>query len=454
MPATKTQIQCPNCQSPIQASIEQLLDVGEDPSIKGRLLSGSLNRIQCPTCGYEGQIASPLIYHDPEKELLLTFMPPQIDMNKDEQEKMIGKMINQIVDRLPQEERKAYLLQPKSVLTMQGLAEQVLEADGVSKEEIEEQQAKLRLFEQLIRTPEDRLEEFVQDHDEELDEAFFQLASLALQSVGDQRTLAAASQRLDQALRLSTVGEQLEAQETELRQAAEELRELGDGLTREKLLDLVIEATSDERIVALVNLARQAMDYAFFQALSDRIDQAQGDERAELEQLRERLLEITQEIDEYQQARANQATGLLRSLLEAEDLDAALQSVLPMIDELFLGTLEANLVAAREQGNEQAAQKLERIQSKLTDHIQQSMPRSLQLAQQVLDEQDIEKAKRLRLSEPFELRQVVLNALLGATRRMEESDQPEHAERIRALHRHAARISMRRKMKETEESQG
>lgn len=451
MPATRTQIQCPNCQNPIQASIEQLLDVGEDPSVKGRLLSGSLNRVQCPSCGYEGQIATPLVYHDPEKELLLTFMPPQVDLKKDEQERMIGQMINKITERLPQEERKAYLLQPKSVLTMQGLAEQVLEADGVSKEEIEEQQAKLRLFEQLIRTPEDKLEEFVDEHDEELDEAFFQLASLALQSVGDQRTLAAASQRLDQALRLSTVGKQLEAQEAELKAAADELRELGDELTREKLLDLVIEAPSEERIVALVNLARQAMDYAFFQALSDRIDQAQDEGKRELEELRETLLETTQQIDEYQQARANQAAGLLRSLLEADDLDAAIQSVLPMIDELFLGTLEANLVAAREQGNQEAVQKLERIQSKLTDLIRQSMPPSLQLAQKVLDEQDVEEAKRILDESADDIDDQFLNALMGAASRMEQGDQEQHAERVRTLHRYATRLSMRRKMTETEE---
>ena len=449
MVQSATQIRCPNCQSPIQADIEQVLDVGQDPSAKARLLSGSLNRVQCPNCGYDGQITTPLVYHDPEKELLLTFMPPQVDMNKDEQEKVIGRLINQIVDRLPQEERKAYLLQPKSVLTMQGLAEQVLEADGVTKEEIEEQQAKLRLFEQLIRTPEDQLESFVEEHDEELDQAFFQLASMALQSVEDQRTAAAASQRLDQALRLSTTGEQLEAQEAELQAAAEKLQGLGEELTREKLLDLVIEAPNDDRVVAYANLARQAMDYAFFQALSDRIDAAEGDEKQELEELRERLLEVTQQIDEYQQTRASQSANLLRSLLEADDLDDALQSALPMIDELFLGTLEANLVAARERGNPEAVEKLERIQSRLNEMIMESLPPSLQLAQKVLDEQDVEEAKRIMDQSADAIDDQFLSALMGAANRMEGGGQQEGAERIRELHRYATRISMRRKMEDS-----
>lgn len=441
-----TQIRCPNCQNPIQANIEQVLDVSQDPSAKSRLLSGSLNRVQCSTCGYEGQIATPLVYHDPEKELLLTFMPPQVDMNKDEQEKLIGRLINQIMEDMPQEERKAYLLQPKSVLTMKGLAEQVLEADGVTKEELDAQQEKLKLFEQLIRTPEDQLEAFVQEHDEELDEDFFQLASMALRSVNDERTLAAASQRLDKALRLSTVGEKLEAQEAELQAAAAQLQEIGDELTREKLLDLVIEAPNEDRVIAYVNLARQAMDYAFFQSLSDRIESAQGDEKAELEELRGQLLEATQQIDEYQQARAQQSAGLLRSLLEADDLDQALQSVLPMIDELFLGTLEANLVAAREQGNQEAVQKLEHIQDRLNEVIRESLPPSLQLAQKLLDIQDLDEAKAMLEDSAQDIDDQFLSALSGAANRLEQGGQQEQAQRIQQLVRHARKLSMRNKI--------
>ena len=82
----QTQNRCPNCSNPIQAQIMQLVDVGQDPSAKARLLSGSLNHVQCGVCGYQGQVATPMVYHDPEKELLLTFIPIEINMPKDEQE--------------------------------------------------------------------------------------------------------------------------------------------------------------------------------------------------------------------------------------------------------------------------------------------------------------------------------------------------------------------------------
>ncbi len=409
--------------------------------------------MRCPTCGYDGQLATPLVYHDPEKELLLTYMPAEVDMQKDEQERMIGRLINQIMERLPQEERKAYLLQPKSVLTMQGLAEQILEADGVTKEDIEEQQAKLRLFEQLIRTPEDELENFVEEHDEELDEAFFQLASLALQSTGDEQVRSAAGERLDQALRLSGVGKRLQAQQAELQAAAESLQEKGQELTREDVLDLLLDAPNEERVVALVNLARQALDYTFFQILSERIDGAEGEEKAKLESVRATILEITEQIDEAQRARAEGAAQLLRSLIEADDLDEALLGALPMIDELFMGTLEANLTAARERGNEEALERLQEIQHRLNQLITESLPPSLRLAQRVLDMDNPDEAKELLEASADQIDDQLLNTLMNAVSRLEQANQPEAAERIRQIHRHAMGLSMRQKLKKAEGGQ-
>ncbi|MGA9532008.1 MAG: CpXC domain-containing protein [Anaerolineales bacterium] len=454
MSPARTQVRCPNCQSPIQAEIDQIVDVAEDPSAKSRLLSGSLNHIRCPNCGYQGQLATPLVYHDPEKELLLTYMPPEVGMNKDDQERAVGRLINQIVDRLPQEQRKAYLLQPTSALTLQGLIEQVLAADGITKEDIEAQQAKLRLFEQLINTPEDDLEAFVQEHDEELDQAFFQLASMALQSIDDERVVNAAAQRLDRAVRLSSVGADIQAQEEEIQAAAEQLRELGEGLTRESLLDLLVNAPSEDRVSALVNLTRPALDYTFFQRLSERIDGAEGEEAERLTALRELILEITQAIDQAQQARAEQTANLLKMLIQADDLDEALQAVLPAVDDMFLGTLQANLAAARERGNQEAVQRLEAIESRLTELIQSSLPPSLALAQEILDTEDIEKAKQILTESADTIDDQLLGALMGTASRLEEAGQPDQAERLKTLHRHAAGLLMRRKMRDSSEGEG
>lgn len=446
MAQNPAQVRCPNCGNFVQARIDQVIDVGADPSGKARLLSGSLNMIRCPVCGFQGQLPSPIVYHDPDKELLLTFVPVGAGLSKDEQERRLGTLINRVVDGLPSEQRKAYLLQPKAAFTMQGLIEQVLEADGVTKEDLEAQQRKLQLFEELVRTPEDGLEKFVQDHDDELDSAFFQLASLAIQAAGDQGAAQAASQKLDAALSKTKLGQKLAAQQQELRAAAESLQQAGDSLTREKLLDLLIDAPSDERVIALVNLARQGMDYVFFQKLSEKIEAASGEEEHRLVGLRDRVLEITSEIDKVQEAQAAEAAALLQALTQAEDLDVAIQSALPAIDELFLATLEANLSAAKERADQEAVQKLEAVQGRIEAIVQESLPEGLKLAQQVLEMGDEEAAKATLEAGAEHIDDQLLNSLYATIGRLEELGHKDDAERIRRLHRQALRIKMRREM--------
>lgn len=446
MPRTMTQVRCPNCKAPVQAAIEQLIDVSEDPSAKARLLSGSLNMVRCPACRFEGALASPIVYHDPGKELLLTFVPMELGLKKDDQERLLGQLINQAVNRLPAEQRKAYLLQPQAMLTQQGMTERILAADGVTKEQLEAQRGRLRLFEDLLRKPEAEIGAFVQAHDAELNAEFFQLASLSLQSAGDPRAREAAMVRLEQALELSTYGKRLAEQEAEVAAAAESLKQLGQGISRESLLELLLQAPGPERVLALAGLARPALDYAFFQLLSDRIEAAAEAEKPRLTALRQQLLEFTQQLDRLQEARAAQSASVLRSLVNAPDLDQALTAALPYIDDLFVGILEANLRAARERNDTATLTKLEAIDTRLRQAIERAMPPSLKLAQQVLDVEDEAQALQLLEQQAAAIDDQLVSALLGAAQKLEQGGEPEDAERVRRLYRTALRLSMKAKM--------
>lgn len=447
MVVNQNQISCPNCGAPIQANIQQLIDLSQDPGAKARLLSGTLNRVRCGVCGFESALATPLVYHDPENELLLTFVPVEINLDKQEQEKIIGSMINSVMDNLPPEQRKAYLLQPQAVLTMQGLIERVLETEGITKEDIEAQRAKMRLFEDILRSSEEDLDGFIKDHDGELDATFFQLASMALQATPDQNARTAATQRLEKAIELSTFGQRLRAQEQELKEATESLRALADdGLTREALLDLFIEAPNDERVVALVNLTRPALDYNFFQLLSDKIEAAGGEEEQRLTKMREQILEVTEEIDKIQQAQAERAAGLLKTLVEADDLDGALVQALPLIDDLFLGTLQANLRVAEQRDDQDTLSRLRAIEDNIQSLIQESLPEGLKLAQKLLEAEDDAAAENLLREQQALINDELLNALMGAIQQLEEADQADAAERMRKLHRLALKLSMQSKM--------
>src|SRR5512133_629685 len=156
----QTQIACPRCRQMITANVEQLFDVTQDPQAKQRLLGGVSNMARCPYCGYQGRLATPIVYHDNDKELLLTFFPPELGLPLNEQEKVIGPLIKQVMDRLPPEKRKGYLLKPQANFTYESMLETILNKDGISSEMIKAQQERVTLIEKLIQmtSPDARLE--------------------------------------------------------------------------------------------------------------------------------------------------------------------------------------------------------------------------------------------------------------------------------------------------------
>ena len=114
-------VTCPYCQAKFAAPIQRVVDVSRDPRLKVALLQGRLNVATCPQCGNTGMLNAPFIYHDPEKELALCFVPTELGLMATDQQKLIGDLTNAVVNSLPPEKRKGYLLQPKIFLSLQGL---------------------------------------------------------------------------------------------------------------------------------------------------------------------------------------------------------------------------------------------------------------------------------------------------------------------------------------------
>ena len=129
-----TQITCPVCQTQHVADVQQIVDVGRDPQLKQAFLSGYLNAAQCPNCGSVTQVGSPLLYHDPEHELFIVYVPMELSLSQPDQEKLIGDLVRRAMDSLPPEQRRGYMLQPQTVLSMQTLMEKVLETEGITPE--------------------------------------------------------------------------------------------------------------------------------------------------------------------------------------------------------------------------------------------------------------------------------------------------------------------------------
>ncbi len=397
---TKTIVNCPNCKRPIQADLDQVFDTNTNPSAKQKLLSGAFNIVQCPNCGYRGAIATPIVYHDPDKELLLTFVPPEMGLPPNEQERVIGGLINQVMAQLPPEKRKAYLLTPKQSLTLQGLVDQVLEADGITKEMIQAGQQRLSLIQRLLMASSDEVrKEIILQEDAQIDEEFFglleRLAEAAMAS--DDKT---STQQLANLQKLllenSSFGKQLNAQIKEVDAAVNSLKAVGKGLTREKLLDIVVEAPNEERVKALVSLARPGMDYIFFQLLSEKIEKGKGEKKEKLARLRELLLKFTQEYDQEFNARLEQARQRLEKILAADDVEKALVETSPVIDDIFLSVLSSALEDAKKNNQNSRLEKL----TKIVTMIQQASapPPEMEFIEKLLMAKD-EKEQRKILAE-------------------------------------------------------
>ena len=67
----KAVFRCAKCNGSSPFDVHKVINTGEDPSLKGRVLDGSLFIWQCPECGAKNLASYPTLYHDPQKKLMI-----------------------------------------------------------------------------------------------------------------------------------------------------------------------------------------------------------------------------------------------------------------------------------------------------------------------------------------------------------------------------------------------
>ena len=323
---------CPACGARFTAPIESIIDVGRYPNLKAPFLQGRINIARCPQCGSQGAMNTPLLYHDPAHELALVLMPNELNLRDHDQQRIIGDLTNALINSLPPEQRKGYLLNPKVFFTMQSMLNTVLAAEGITPEMIERQRAKAQLIDQFLHAQdEERLRKLVKEHDAELDYQFFQVLTAWAQN-------AQADGQTDVAQALLGLRALLADWSSAGRAALAEVNAslgLGETITREDLLARLQAAQSDEEFEALVAAGRPLLDYAFFQNLTTQIEAAaDADSAIRLKALRTRVLDTTAKQDEEIRAAMRRAADLLGAILQADDPQATARQHLdePFVD--------------------------------------------------------------------------------------------------------------------------
>ena len=447
----QTQIACPRCRQMISANIEQLFDVTQDPQAKQRLLGGISNTARCPHCGYQGRLATPIIYHDADKELLLTYFPPELSIPLNEQEKIIGPLIKQVMERLPPEKRKGYLLNPIPNLTYESMVQTILSKDGITPEMLKEQQDRVSLIERLLQvTANDVRSELIKQNANLIDEQFFALFSRLAQSAAasGQEPVARAMVEIQQQLLEETeIGRGLKESVGELEAAQKSLQEAGQRLTREKLLELILTSPTDARLKAYVSLARGGMDYQFSQLLTEKIEKASGDEKAKFESIREKLLDFTNELDKQLEARYKQAQDFIESLLKQSDVEKAVHDNLDGFTQDTVDIVNQMLRQASEKNDYERMGKLQKMMEILR---QVSTPPEVAFVEQLLDVPDQASLEKMLDENKALINDQFMEALIGLVGQVDAAagqgnvEAKALAEKLSTIYKTALKYSMKK----------
>lgn len=397
-----TQINCPRCQTPFNAEIHQVVDVGRNPQLKYELLNGTLNLFTCPNCGTSGQLATPILYHDPEHEIFMVHVPMEMNLPHQEQQQLIGKLVQEAMNQVPQEQRRGYMLQPQEVISYQTFMEKILETEGVTPDMIARQREQGRLLQEIVEADRSRQEELIEEESDKIDETFFAML---------RSTIEAAQQREDNDLliklinlqaRLYTqteVGRELEKRQGVLRKFQQEVRK-NDGLTPKILLDHILPHYEDEGTVdALVAMGQAALNYEFFNLLTEEIEkearQKNKDKAKALTALRQRLLDLHNEMQEQSRAVLEDAMSTLQNIVDAEDRTEAIRENLGSIDDTFMYVLAAMIAQNEEQGRSEQAAELKQVQDLIMEEAERQVPPQIRIINQLLRAENDEAQRRI-----------------------------------------------------------
>jgi hypothetical protein len=238
----------------------------------------------------------------------------------------------------------------------------------------------------------------------------------------------------------------------EMEAASKALQDAGQALTREKLLDLVIEAPNDARIRAYVSMARSGMDYSFFQNLTDRLDKAKGDEKKKLEELREKLLDYVNEVDRQIEERYKESQAFVDNLLGQEDIAKATRENIQGFTQETVDLVSQMMRQASEKNDYERMGKLQKMIEVLQEAS--SPPPEVAFIEQLLEAPDDAAIEKMLSENEEKINEDFMNTLGGLMAQLEAQGQSgqggeqakELTEKLESVYKIALKLSMKKKM--------
>ena len=375
-------VSCPACGNRFQTPVEQILDVRVDPEAKNRMMSGMVNVSICPACGTGGPLNLPYVYHDPEKEVALLYLPATLGNSEAERQQAAGTLTRQLMDSLPQEERKGYLFQLETFINAETLVKRVLEIEGITADDMERNRLQHEFLNTFMEAEPEAWESLLAENGALVDETFFGLLQYTLQLAATSGPDNADFQHFRVAYQYIIENSKLGQL---LTQRSEVISAFAENPSRETLVQALVDAPDDDTVFTLVQGGMSLLDYPFFQRLVQRIDAADEPVAKEnLRALRRRILEIREELMQASQEIMMERAALLQKLLETEDLLRMARSHRSELDDTFSYVLRTELEEAQKSGNEEAFKALQQVSQVLSRVMEENMPPQVVLLRRLL----------------------------------------------------------------------
>lgn len=370
------QITCPACNTGFRSQIYSLVDAEQTPELKQMLLAGTLNVAQCSNCGMTTLIALPIMYHDASKQICFVYIPQELNISTDEQERLIGESTSAIIQMLPPDAPRAYLLTPNRFMSVTSLIDAILEADGIPREVVEQQRNRIDLISRLAEALQDEAQfnRIAEQHKDEINLEFFAMLNAFIEASdqqGQDETVQMLKLMLNKLVKLTGFDGDVPHQEIPLEKVFEQLEQA----TEEELPEIIAEV-------------RPAIDYSFFQKWTERIEELEKSGKKQEAQThyqrRTLVLDTVEKMDKEAQALFEAGSDLLREVVNVSDPKAVLKEKSHMLNEAFMLVLSANVDAARRAGQEDIAERLEEISYMAIEIIQESLPPEERLINDIL----------------------------------------------------------------------
>ncbi|RLT44113.1 MAG: hypothetical protein DWI57_03610 [Chloroflexi bacterium] len=454
-PPQGVQVQCPSCGTPFTAAVFSIIDLGANPELREPMLGGQINAAICQKCGAGGALSAPLMVHDPENEFLGVLVPRQGQMRDMQIQQVIGEMSKALMGRLPNEQRRGYMLNPKQFFDWDSFLEKFWGFEGVTPEMLRMQREQSELVTSLVRlVPDAKAMQMVAERRKHLiNRDFFTLLGqvvAALSQQGQQEAVESISQLRAHLLETTPAGAEVKAMEDVLRKAVGRLR---PDMSRDEFLDLLLEywqsgEEGESIALSLLSVARGLADYQFLLALTARIDASDDPEvRAPLLSLRELVVELVQQSQQGQQGRAQsqeammqEVQAFLQEVLQSPNPEETLQARRESVNEMFLAVLASNIEQAQQKNAEFAVKRLRSVYDMAVGVLQAQLPPDLRLLNQLVSTQDEGEVRRMLQENRSLLSKEFVEGLRGLEDRFRGEGNDQLAGRIKSIRLQAAML--------------